>query len=274
MRIDASRYSMFWANPERYRLRELWKLAPQEPKAGTFASLLTFGRRRGTCLHELLDADYRGVSEAEAVQGLRDGGFNDAEIEVARNMAAAVRERYQDEERLVHEALFEYPIEGSPHSMVGRIDGIHRLDGDVFVNDYKSSKHRSKKDLAIKLDEYCRGPQVSFYLLGAPTLGFITKRFRYVLVSGGREAASIQVNERFCERSSLELAEFARQVAMTCDLILWMKKTFGIERPWPQIPERFGNDYAAIAGQKCYEGYIPEGFTTKKEHLPLDMEVA
>src|SRR6185312_13959284 len=100
MKIDASRYTMFWQNPERYRLREIWKLAPEEPKAGTFASLLTFGRRRGTCLHELLDADYRGVSENEAVQSLKDGGFDDKAIEVAKIMASAVRDRYKDEERL------------------------------------------------------------------------------------------------------------------------------------------------------------------------------
>src|SRR5579859_6048874 len=58
MKIDATRYTMFWQNPEKYRLREVWKLAPKEPKPGTFASLLTYGRRRGTCFHELMDGAY------------------------------------------------------------------------------------------------------------------------------------------------------------------------------------------------------------------------
>jgi hypothetical protein len=273
MRIDASRYNLFWSNPERYRLRELWRLAPKEPAAGTFASLLTFGRRRGTCLHELLDADYRKVSEAEAVQGLKDGGFDDKPIEVAKAMAAVVRDRYAAEERLAHEVLFEYNIPGTPHILVGRIDGIHRSGEEVFINDYKSSKHRSKKDLGYKLDEYCRGAQVSAYLLGARSLGYDLRRFRYVLVSGGGEASGIQVHERYTERTSLELSEFARQVGITCELILWLKRTYGIERPWPTIPGPFDRDYEPIAGKKQYEGYIPEGYEPKKEHLPFDMAV-
>jgi len=269
MKIDASRYTMFWQNPEKYRLREIWKLAPEEPKAGTFASLLTFGRRRGTCLHELLDADYRKVSEFEAVQSLKDGGFGDKEISVATDMARCVLDRYASERRLAHEVLFEYPIPGSSHSLVGRIDGIHESDGEVFVNDYKTSKYRPAKELGYKLDEYCRGAQVSFYLLGARQLGFDVRRFRYVLVSQQRKGPGAQISERFTERTTLELNEFARQVAMTLDLIQWMKDTYGIERPWPQLPERFDGGYLPIMGRKMYADYCPEGFTAKKEHLVL-----
>lgn len=274
MKIDASRYTMFWSSPEKYRLREIWKLAPVEPAAGTFASLLTFGRRRGTCMHELMDAAYRGVSEFEAIQSLKDGGFGDKEIEVAKCMAAVVRDRYASEERLAHEVLFEYPIPNTPHSLVGRIDGIHRSNGEVFVNDYKTSKYRNAKDLGYKLDEYCRGHQVPFYLLGARSLGYELKRFRYVLVSSARKGPGAQISERFTERTSLELAEFSRQVAMTCDLIQWMKDTFGVEKPWPQLPGPFDSDYAPIAGRKIYEGYTPEGYTAKKEHLELMKETA
>lgn len=39
-------------------------------KAGTFAALLTFGRRRGTCLHEFLDGRYRQVDPLVTVQEL------------------------------------------------------------------------------------------------------------------------------------------------------------------------------------------------------------
>jgi hypothetical protein len=265
---------MFWSNPERYRLREIWKLAPTEPKAGTFASLLTFGRRRGTCTHELLDAAYRGVAENEAIQSLRDGGFGEKEISIAREMAAAITERYKDEERLAHEVLFEYPIAGTAHSLVGRIDGIHRKDGETFITDLKTSKHRSKKDLGYKLEEYCRGFQVSFYLLGARALGFDVRRFRYCLVAGGGTDSGLSIVEQFVEKTNLELVEFARQVAMTCDLITWMKETFGVERPWPQVAGPFDNDYAAIAGKKMYSSYIPEGFEPKKEHLELMKETA
>jgi hypothetical protein len=54
-----------------------------------------------------------------------------------------------------------------------------------------------------------------------------------------------------------------------------MKHTFGITRPWPQLPERFASDYASIMGRRMYmyNDYMPEGFEPKKEHLELMMEV-
>ena len=274
MKIDASRYTMFWSNPERYRLRECWKLAPEEPKAGTFAALPTFGRRRGTCFHELLDAAYRGVSEAEAVQSLKDGGFGEKEIEVAQRMAARVRQLYPDEKYLAHEALFESPIPDSPHSLVGRIDHILERDGEVLVGDWKTSKPRSKADAARKADEYCRSHQVGFYLIGARQLGFDCRRFLYRLVQSGSDSAGVSITEHFTERTTLQLGELTRAVHITCELILWLRSTFGIERPWPQLPGPFDSDYAPIMGQRMYEGFMPEGFRPKVEHLPFDMSIA
>src|SRR6266478_3276850 len=124
MKIDASRYTMFWSNPERYRLREVWKLAPVEPAPGTFASLLSFGRRRGTAFHEILDGAYRQVDPLVTIQELKDGGFGDKEIEVAQRMAAGVRDTYPDEKYMAHEAVFQSDIPGSSHGMVGRIDHV------------------------------------------------------------------------------------------------------------------------------------------------------
>jgi hypothetical protein len=271
VRIDASRYNLFWQNPERYRLREIWKLAPIEPAAGTFASLLNYGRRRGTCFHELLDAAYRAVEEPQAVQELRDGGFEDKEITAALRMAAKVREVYPDEDYLAHERLFEYQIPNSPHSMVGRIDHILADDEGPYVGDWKTSKERTKKEIGYKLDEYCRGAQVPFYLLGASTLGFETRRFLYRLVVDGKKG--VEIVPQFTERTGLQLKAFAEGAHITCELIQWMRATFGIERPWPQMAETFGSDYEPIYCKPMYTDFIPEGFCPKVEHLPL-META
>jgi len=148
MKIDSTRYTMFWSNPEKYRLREVWKLAPKEPQPGTFASLLTYGRRRGTCLHELRDGKYRGVPVEQSIQELRDSGFGEKEIAAAQAMAAAIEEKYPNEKYLKHEVLFDAPIPGTPHSLVGRIDHILDIDGAVWVGDWKSSKKRTKTDTA------------------------------------------------------------------------------------------------------------------------------
>jgi PD-(D/E)XK nuclease superfamily len=267
MKIDSSRYNLFWSNPERYRLREIWKLAPIEPKAGTFASLLTYGRRRGTCFHELLDAAYRGVEEFQAVEELKAGGFGEKEITAALRMTAKVRERYPNEIYLAHEQLFEYPIPDSPHSAVGRIDHILKDDEGVYVGDWKTTKKRTKKEMSSKAEDYCRSSQVPFYLLGAASLGFDTKRFLYRLVVD--DAEGVEISEHFTARTGLELKAFARGVHQTCELILWMKQTFGTQQPWPQLPERFADDYAPIAGRQMFPDYMPEGYEPKQEHLSL-----
>jgi len=269
MKIDSSRFNMFWQNPDRFRIREAWKLSPEEPAAGSFASLLSFGRRRGTAFHEIRDAQYRGVSEFEAVEDLKNGGFSVKEIEVAKVMAACVRERYPDEKYLAHEVAFEYPIPGSPHSLVGRIDHIFERDGELWVGDWKTSKYRSKRDLDFKGAEYCKSTQPGFYILGAKSLGFDTRRFLYRLVHSQRENTRAEVREYPTERTSLELQQLARSVHMTCELILWMRDTFGIEKHWPVLPEKFNTGYESLLGKSLYEGYVPDGFQSKQEHLSI-----
>lgn len=271
MKIDATRYTTFWQNPEKYRLREVWKLAPKEPKPGTFASLLTYGRRRGTCFHELMDGAYRKVDPSVTRQELRDDGFGEKEINAAQDMVIAVQQRYPNEEYLAHECLFEYPIPDSPHSLVGRIDHILSRDGNIIVGDWKTSKPRSKRDITNKAAEYCRSAQVSFYLLGcrAKGLEFETNQFLYRLVQSGSDPSGVHISEHPTTRTTLQLREFARGVAITCDIIEFLKWRYGIERPWPILPAPFSSDYEAIAGTRQYEGIIPEGFEPKKEHLEL-----
>lgn len=274
MKIDASRFTQFWANPDRYRLREVWKLAPEEAKVGTFASLLTYGRRRGTAFHEILDAAHRGVSEAEAVQSLKDGGFDEKPIEAAKRMAARVRELYPNETYLLHESVFEYQLPSSPHVLTGRVDHVFERDGEVLIGDWKTTKHRTKKDFANLVANYCGGPQVGFYLLGVRSLGFTPTRFLYRVVQDRRSSKSpgISITEHFTERSGFELRRLERDVHITCELIEWMKQTFGVENSWPCLYEPFDRGYGSILGRKMYSGYTPDGFTEKIEHLSTMMQ--
>lgn len=270
MLIDATRYNLWWNSPERFRLRECWKLAPVEAKPGTFASLLTYGRRRGTCLHELLDAKHKGISWPAAIADLVDGGFGNKEISAASKMADAIEEQYPGEKYLAHEVTFRYDVPDSPHSLVGRIDHILEDEDGVYVGDWKSTKVRTKKEMGYKGDTYCRSAQVSFYLLGARSLGFDTNRFLYRLVVDNPKGVDIIPFPT--RRGNLELATFARGVHQTCELILHMKKEFGIESSWPNLPSAFDSDYQNIVGHRMYKDYIPEGFQPKIEHLQVMQE--
>lgn len=221
-------------------------------------------------MHEMLDGAHRKVDPSVTLQELRDGGFGEKEICAASEMFTAVQGRYKDEEVLAHEVLFESPIPDSPHSLVGRIDRIVRDEaGEVRIKDYKTSKYRPKTDANFRGSEYCRGAQVPFYLIGARSLGFTPAGFTYVLVLSGNDRTGVQVLEYPTVRTSLQLRAFERDVHITCELIGFMKKKFGIERPWPQLPSRFDSDYASIAGTNMYEDYMPEGFQPRKEHLEI-----
>lgn len=270
MKIDASRYNLFWSNPERYRLREIWKLAPIEPKADSFAALLTYGRRRGTCTHELLDGKYRGVPREQSIAELKDGGFGDKEIAAALRLVSAVEERYPGEAYLAHEAVFEYQISDSPHVMTGRVDHILpsiQEGAPPIIGDWKSSRKRTKKEMAALIDSYKASAQVSFYMLGVPTLGFAVGDFLYRILEDRGPKEKPRIYEAWTTRGSLELAKFARGVHQTCELIEWMKRTFGVENPWPNLWEPFDKGYSSMLGQKMFEGFMPEGFTERVEHL-------
>jgi hypothetical protein len=132
----------------------------------------------------------------------------------------------------------------------------------------RRAKKRTKKgDCSTKLEEYCRSAQVPFYLLGAGSLGFNTKRFLYRLVID--DPNGVEIQPHFTSRTGLELAAFARGVHQTCCLIEWMKQTFGVEQPWPQLAERFSSDYLLIMGRRMYKDYLPDGFEPKVEHLEI-----
>lgn len=272
MKIDSSRYVMFWTNPDRYRLRECWKLAPVEPKPESFAGLMTFGRRRGTAFHDLREFAFQGLTQEDAIAKVKEKKdvLGESAIAAAVRMDSAVRDAYPNETYLAHEALFEYPIPDSPHSMVGRIDHILPRDSEnPQVGDWKTSKRRTKKDFAALCAKYVGSPQVGFYLLGARTLGFETGRFLYRVVqdSARNKSARAEIAEHIATRTSLELKQLERSVHLTCELITYLKTEYGTVKPWPVLFEPFDRGYSTMLGQQMYPDFMPDGFQPKVEHL-------
>lgn len=273
MKIDKTRFEMFWANPERYRLREIWKIQPIQPKVGTAARKRSFGMFRGICFHEMMDGLYQGRTIEQVSEKLLQEGFGNDEVESAAFLAKGARDAYADEKYLVHEAVFEYPIPDSPHVLVGRLDHLLDRDSEIVVGDWKTSRYRSQSELAKKGAEYCRGPQVDFYLLGATVLGYSPTGFIYRLVSSrnneGDDSPRVQVKEFRTERTSRELRNFQRSVAMTCDIIETWKKNHDLQQPWPIFEERFPTGFESRFGLNMYPDYMPEGFEPKVEHLSV-----
>lgn len=267
MKIDATRYTMFWQNPERYRLREIWKIQPVEAKIGTADRKRKFGLYRGICFHEMIDGLHTSVSIEDTSTKLLQRGYGNDEVEGAALLAAGVRDLGSSDKCLAHEAVFEAPIPGTAHILTGRIDSICERDGEILIFDWKTSRYRSKSQLAQKGEEYCRSAQVSFYLLGATVLGFEPRGFIYCLVTSRDEG--VAVNEYRTERTARELKTFERGVALTCDLIEYLKEKHNPQVSWPILQERYPTGFESRLGLPMYPNWVPDGFETKREHLSV-----
>lgn len=263
MKIDASRYRLFCTNPEEFRLRYLWNLSPD---AGSGQhSQTTFGRRRGSAFHDLLDGvPYAGLEEK----------YGDTAAQVALEMFEANQSystRLQDE-IVWREREFCKAVPGSEHRLVGRIDTLIRRFGTEKILDYKTTKLRTKVDMASYRDGHAQSPQVDFYMIATGVRDFI---FRFLWKDA---KGCIQISEREVHRAAWELRAFQDSVVMIADTITHWIATYGIEQPWPRaisLPVRPENyPYAPIYQRSIYEGSQStlEGFHPRVEHLALNVE--
>lgn len=254
MKIDASRYSLFLTNPEEYRLRYLWNLTPSA--AADASDLSTFGRRRGTAFHELVDG-----RTPEDVKHL-----GETAVKTATLMHQANENFGKDTTVIWRERGFDIAIPDSPHRMVGRVDQLVERWEERFILDLKTSKHRTKEDLGRLLDGYRQSPQVDFYLLALPEVG----KFVYRILSKNPKGM-VDIRETEVTRQKYELAALQRSVHMACETILFWIDRFGIEKPWPRAvalrvaPENYS--YAPLYLRSMYEGATWDGFETRTEHL-------
>lgn len=262
-KIDASRYRLFRTNPEEYRLRYLWNIAADSGKGQH--SLITFGRRRGSAFHDLLDGKpYAGLEEK----------YGDTAAQVALEMYEenqAYSARILDEV-LWREKEFCKSLPGSSHKMVGRIDTLMRRYAEEFPLDYKTSKARTKADMQSYRDAHAQSPQVDFYMLATGIRRFV---FRILWKDSKKK---IHISELEVRRAEWELKAFQRSVVMVADTIQdWIQK-YGIEQSWPRAdklavaPENY--QYAPIYQRNIYPGMPDclEGFHSRQEHLSLDVE--
>lgn len=271
MKIDATRYKLFLTNPEEFRLRYLWNLAAD---AGTGQhALITFGRRRGSAFHEMLDG-IRAASTLSSEYG--KDAYDRAKILFDANEAYSARLL---DEVVWREKEFCKSLGNPQHQMVGRMDTLMRRFDEEFILDYKTTKARTKADMQNYRNALAQSPQVDFYLIASGKKKFV---FRILWAEtkkvDGIPTKVARISELEITRADWELKAFKRSVAMVADTIeAWVEK-YGIEQPWPKAialavaPENY--QYASIYQRAVYPGMPDnmEGFHARVEHLALDVE--
>lgn len=275
MKIDASRYRQFMLNPDEYRIRELHNLVPDVSDVHTgFAGMMTFGRRRGSAFHDMLDG--------QLDLHLLATKYGESAVLVASHMYTANQaysERMQDEV-IWREKEFCKVLPGvelgltvhGKHSIVGRMDTRMKRGSDEFLLDYKTTKARTKADMAHYRDVLMQSPQVGFYMLASGLRKFV---FR-ILWRDSKKV--VQISELEVYRAEWELKAFARGVAIIADTIELWQERYGIEQPWPRCislptdPDTYS--YRPLYQRAIYEGSHAciDGFKARREHLALDVE--
>lgn len=278
MRIDQTRIKAFWANPERFRLAYECNVVP---------AVTGYALQRGLVFHVVLDLRALGWEWSTVTDVLHgravgsDGRLlhitNPQALAAGLAMAEAYLSRPADYTILRTELEFDFPIDGSPHSGVGRLDQlVQEADGRYWLLEFKTGSPKTQLTGKYgKKDEWEQDKQADFEILGARSHGYEVEglRVQYVL-----ETTPPKVWEPlYVTRTEAQLQRTKLMVHQTCELIQMSRETFGIEQPWVHCSGFPCNSDASYCDHKLICGregpitaeLLGAGWTQREEHLAL-----
>lgn len=224
MRISASAYSAFWANPERYRLSRV--VSP----ADTPSPL-----RLGQGFHAVVEAASTGW-DAPMIAGMLSGAgttpsgetlkLSYSESQDVQEWFAAWNSQLPKLAVLRTEAWFSTPLPQG-HSLHGRIDALVQANGGVWVHEIKTARYVNEDNVAA---EYARRMQLRTECLGAHAiLGHAPEGVVLDVIGKTGKHPCHRVELRF---SAEELAAIRDDLALTCQLIESLEGA-APDGPWP-----------------------------------------
>lgn len=271
MVIDQTRTKAFWSNPEAYRIQFQLNIVP---------AAKSYYLDRGTAFHTYIDLKSKGFDDHDVeeiltgqkeYQGQR---FNIAEK--PRSQGVAMGEAFLGRHQLgqytieASELEFRYQIPDSPHEMVGRLDQVVTIDGKQWLLEFKTAN--AKASFSKKETEWESDIQADFEIIGARSYGFDVEG---VLVQYVLETSPIKVWAPLeVRRSEAQLARTLLMVHQTCETVEMYKSTFGLEQPWPHLPNwKCQGDWCEYKGICQQQGMTLEscgkGWKKRDEHLVI-----
>jgi len=273
MLLDQTRYEAFWANPERYRLAYELNIVPRETP---------YGLSRGTALHLINEWHHAQLSDAEIDSRLKaDPAISEKarlnawqlwrELERAYPILSATSS--SQPVKIAAEVEFTHQIPGSPHGLCGRIDEIIQLpDGRHVVGELKSANARRRYDDVRR--EWETKKQADFVLLGARSLGYSPIG---VMVRVAVEGTPPKVWAFDVTRTERQLSLAMLHVHQTCEIIEFMRRTFGVNDPWPHLTHSWPCAKSGACEHEpicCHTRAeltpdMLDGYAERQEHLEL-----
>lgn len=230
-----------------------------------------YGRDRGAAFHIISECAHNASAHSERLN-------LEVKDEKAKEMGAVMYEAYKKAtnpkfNKIAAELSFCVPIEGSPHSITGRLDAIlEQRDGKKWVGETKTASMRA--DLAKLKWEWRRNPQADFVLIGAESLGYNVEG---VMVHTIKEATpQPRVWPIEVRRSAQQLAVMKYNVHQTCEIIQMLVNSFGVDKPWPHVPPTFNpctrEGYCDFEEDCSCVTLDEDKYTSRVEHLPVMTE--
>lgn len=261
LKISYSKYTAFQANMERFRLHYELGLTPENDET---PSLMNFGRRRGSCFHELSEGKPR--KDVLTKYGKEVLARAEAMIEVIPDFGP----------RDWIEREFETPIGDGKHSINGRIDHRFLADNAYAIGDFKTTKGtRTKADLIQYFGTLQTSAQSHFYLAAARAFGEPSELFTYhiVLDRKDKDHKPTYVRLDLPAIGNAELDRTLAEVYAACETIEFLEQTYGTDKPWPHsnnwpcCGDRGFCGFSDICGRCIPKGAVPPGFTTRYKEL-------
>lgn len=271
MVIDQTRTKAFWSNPEAYRIQFQLNIVP---------AAKSYYLDRGTAFHTYIDLKSKGLYDVEILEVLsgeteyQGQRFNISEKPRLQglSMGEAFLGRHQLGQYTIEasELEFRYQIPDSPHEMVGRLDQVIKIDGKQWLLEFKTAN--AKASFSKKETEWESDIQADFEIIGARSYGFDVEG---VLVQYVLETSPIKVWAPLeVRRSEAQLARTLLMVHQTCETVEMYKSTFGLEQPWPHLPNwKCQGDWCEYKGICQQQGMTLEscgkGWKKRDEHLVI-----
>lgn len=212
MDLDNSSYDLFMRNPEKYRITYEQNLVPRQTP---------YALARGLALHKKAEDHFKAYMGPTPEQ-------------MAEELWNALKAKMEDHGKFEPvggvEGEFRVQIPGSPHHLVGRLDMIVRevATGDLWIQDYKTANDKSSE--TSKKNEFENATQPLFHINGAKLSGVDVSGMLYWVITEHRPPRAWPIRIR---KTDAELRRGQLQAHQVAETILFYRRTFGKDMPWP-----------------------------------------